>query len=259
MTDTPRPDHLDRLLSGDGSGNDALGAFLATAQRSLTAPPDDATAQRHLTAIVEAAQEHAHQAPLVAPAAGRSWRSRIAQVFGYTATKIAVGVGVAAAATGGLAATDTLPDPVQRAVSTGAAYIGVDFPYPEDRLAELDTPVEQLPTLPYDDGSERADDTRGATVDTSDTIGSQVPTYDEPADETPVEDVPPAEDAPVEDAPPVEPPPDEDTTQDPPVGDDAHSEPPTGHDEPPAEPPVEDAPPSGDSGAGALTASSTDG
>ena len=189
-----RTDALDRLLTGEADDG-ALSAFLAQARSSLTTPVDEDTAQRHLAEIVEVAQEHAHTAP--APAAtpttrvGR-WRRRAAQVLGYTATKIALGVGVAAAATGGLAATDSLPDAVQGPVSTGASYIGVDFPHPNDDLEG--SAVEDLPTLPSDDGSERWDDTRGAEVDPP--ADQADVTDDVPADEAPVDEVPADDDAP---------------------------------------------------------------
>lgn len=222
MKDRQRPDHLDRVLAAEGSGDDAaLGELLSRVRDSLVTPPGESTASRHLAELTRLAAEHAHEEPVVGVAS--TWRRRVAHVFGYTATKVALGVGVAAAATSGLAATDSLPEPAQRVVSTGASYIGVDFPYPEDRLDDLETPVEELPSpdtgIPADEpADDRSESTRGAEVDTADGDAG-------------------VDDAPVEDAPPVEAPP-EDGSGVPPADEDDRPSPPV--DAPPAEPPVQD-------------------
>ncbi|MDX1621409.1 MAG: hypothetical protein R3320_10490 [Nitriliruptorales bacterium] len=223
-----RPDALDRLLAGEAEDG-ALGSFLAEARSSLTTPADEVTSARHLAATVAEARKHAHTVPAAAPVTRTArWRGRVAQVFGYTATKIALGVGVAVAATGGLAATDTLPDPAQRVVSTGASYIGVDFPYPVDSLD--DTPVEELPDpetgIPADQPADRSDSTRGAEVDAPEDDSAPV---DAPAEEG------------VDDAPPVDPPADDDIADDPPAGEDERPEPPVDPEDPPAG--SDDAPP----------------
>lgn len=236
-----RPDDLDRILAAEGSEHVALRELLTHLRSALPTEPAESTADRHLAELTQVAAEHAHEEPVTTAAA--AWRRRVAHVLGYTATKVALGVGVAAAATGGLAATESLPDPVQRAVSTGASYIGVDFPYPEDLLDELGTPVEELPSpdtgAPQDEpADDRSDSTRGAEVDA-------------PADDAPPVDEPAGENAPVEEAPPVDAPPDGEEDV-PPAHQDDRPSPPV--DAPPAEPPVQD----DTSGGDGMKASSTD-
>ena len=52
----------------------------------------------------------------------------LSTIFGTLAAKLAVVAVAAAAATGGLAATNNLPAPAQNAVSTAFSHLGVHFP-----------------------------------------------------------------------------------------------------------------------------------
>lgn len=104
----------------------ALARALARAGEELGEVPAD-VARTHIDAITVLATTHAHRAP--APAAG--WRMRVRRVAGLTVVKVALGAGVAAAATtGGLAATGNLPDSVQQVVSDGARRVGIQIPQP---------------------------------------------------------------------------------------------------------------------------------
>jgi hypothetical protein len=90
------------------------------------------TADAHLAAIVAAASERAHVVPATAAVRdGSSWATRIRRVAGLTAIKVGLAAGVAAAGTIGLAANDNLPEPVQRVVSDGASWFGVELPHPD--------------------------------------------------------------------------------------------------------------------------------
>jgi hypothetical protein len=139
MTTPPRPDAHDRepLAPVDAALADAL----AGAGRALAEAPTDAVASAHLAAIHEAAATHAHAGPTAAVAA-RPWPVRVRRVLGLTAVKVALGVGVAAAATGGLAAGGNLPDPVQGVVSDGARWFGIEVPPPTPRdRAPIEVPA----------------------------------------------------------------------------------------------------------------------
>lgn len=142
----------DRPDLGDTSEVDPLVAALTAVGDDLaSAPVPDEVAERHLAAIVSLAAEHAHTVPAVTAAATRPRRVR--RVLGLTAVKLGLAAGVAAATTGGLAATGSLPDPVQRVVSDGADRIGIHLPSPDDPVLrdeaddEADDRVD-LPTLP---------------------------------------------------------------------------------------------------------------
>ncbi len=121
---TPRP-VPDRDLASPVDRQ--LADALRDAGRSWGAVPEDVAA-RHLAAITALAAEHVHGA---ARPPAPTWRSRMRRVAGLTIVKVAVGAGVAAAATtGGLAAGGNLPDPVQGAVADGASWVGIDLPRP---------------------------------------------------------------------------------------------------------------------------------
>lgn len=94
----------------------------------LLAAPSDEVAATHLAAMVEVAD--AGPAPAAPASRSLSWGQRTRRVLGLTAVKVAIGAGVAVAGTGGLAAADQLPDPVQDAVSKVASWVGVDLPAP---------------------------------------------------------------------------------------------------------------------------------
>lgn len=137
----------------------ALAAALLRAGEELRHVPAGVAAS-HLDAIAALAATHSHAGPTAG--ARPTWRSRWRRLVGLTAFKVALGAGVAAAATtGGLAATGNLPDPVQRAVSDGARWVGVDLPAPmpsstvpadEDASADVTTSRPEAPaTAPVDD------------------------------------------------------------------------------------------------------------
>lgn len=210
--------------SGDTSSDPievALAAALDRAGRDLAAGDvPGAAADAHLAAIIATASEHVHVVPAAAEAAGTSWASRLRRVAGLTAVKVGLAAGVAAAGTMGLAANDSLPEPVQRVVSDGASWFGVELPHPN-------APV--LPDEADDEAHERTD----------------LPTPPAPADVAP-DPVPPA------DPPRQEWNPDRIPTwvpTPPPFGPDNQSGPPAdrdgkatdGTDRPPVDPPADDA------------------
>lgn len=139
----------------------ALAAALRRAGEELRQVPAGVT-ESHVEAITALAATHAHARLASGP--GTTWGSRLRRLVGLTAFKVALGAGVAAAAaTGGLAATGNLPDPVQQAVSDGARWVGIDLPAPtapSTVQADEDAPGEDVTTsrpeapatAPADDG-----------------------------------------------------------------------------------------------------------
>lgn len=160
-------------------------------------------AHAHLDAITALAATHTHQASVPAVPAG--WRTRLRRVVGLTAVKVALGAGVAAAATtGGLAATGNLPGPVQQVVSDGARRVGIQLPQPSDPPAAEDQPDEPqgteevVPTPPAPPPPPPTDD---ASQDTGE--APDPPVTDSPPEDRPVDDPPPGE---VPGSPPAGPP-----------------------------------------------------
>lgn len=141
----------------------------------------------HLDAITALAAAHAHRAPVVAG----GWRVRLRRVAGLTAAKVALGAGVAAAATGGLAATGNLPDSVQQVVSDGAGRVGIQLPQPSEPATAEDQDVhdpqhqDQLDPAPPLAPSPPAEGPAQDTVDAPDQ-----PVSDAPEDVPPPDDVP---------------------------------------------------------------------
>jgi hypothetical protein len=144
---------LDRLLAGKVPGGaddaEALAAFFHEVKSRYVTQPSSATRQDHLSKIVAAARLNADSmrpspepSPNGTPAEdpGRRprrprWRRRLVfgSIFGGSITaKIAlIGVVAATAATGGLAATGSLPSPLQSAVAGAAGAVGVRIPNPQ--------------------------------------------------------------------------------------------------------------------------------
>jgi hypothetical protein len=141
---------LDRLLAGKAGGGaddaEALAAFFREVRSRYVTQPSSATREDHLSKIVAAAQLNAEQlqaspepsptgVPTEDPGRRPRWRRRLVlgSIFGGSITaKIAlIGVVAATAATGGLAATGSLPSPLQSAVAGAAGNVGVRIPNPE--------------------------------------------------------------------------------------------------------------------------------
>lgn len=151
MATTPTPP-FDRDLTDPVDA--ALAGALSRAGEDLCEVPAD-VARGHVDAITAQAVAHAHTAPAPRRGPGASWiawRQRARRLAGMTAVKVALGAGVAAGTTGGLAATGNLPAPVQQFVSDGAGWIGIDLPAPttdevEDAV-DREGPDEQSDTDP---------------------------------------------------------------------------------------------------------------
>lgn len=146
---TPRPDHDRDLVS---PADRQLADALRDAGRSWGEVPEDVAA-RHLAAITALAAEHAHGA---ARPRASTWRSRMRRVAGLTIVKVAVGAGVAAATTGGLAAGGNLPDRVQDAVAEGARWVGIELPRPSSTTAPDTPPQAPDPTPQGPDATSEA-------------------------------------------------------------------------------------------------------
>lgn len=138
---TERDDRLARLLAEDAEhASDAdrrLAAALHAMREEVREQPDPELADRHLHAMLVAAQAAAHLHPTPATddtvATGhRRFAARVRRVLGITGVKIALAATAAAATTGGLAATDSLPRPVQAVVADLAGHVGIDLPAPDD-------------------------------------------------------------------------------------------------------------------------------
>jgi hypothetical protein len=209
------PDPLGHLLDEDGA---PLRDVADDLRAMFVEDPDPAVATVHLARIVETAAEHAHQAP-VPPTLGQQWRRRAAHVFGLTTVKLALGAGIAVAATSGLAATGNLPDPVQRVVSDSVARIGVHWPAPP--AAEIDPPAGTTPPDADDAGPVAPPATPPPPDDAASPPVSPTPALDEASPTTSIpEPLPtpsfvPSPEAPTP-TPPVAPGPPEEPSSDPP-------------------------------------------
>jgi hypothetical protein len=137
---------LDRLLAGKVRGGaddaEALAAFFHEVKSRYTTQPPSATREDHLSKILAAARLNAgpmqpspEPSPTEDPGRRPRWRRRLVfgSIFGGSITaKIAlIGVVAATAATGGLAATGSLPSPLQSAVAGAAGAVGVKIPNPQ--------------------------------------------------------------------------------------------------------------------------------
>ncbi len=101
----------------------ALGRFL----RDLSIHADDTVDPATRAATLEAMLEVAAQAPSTSHPA--PWARRARRVLGLTGVKLALAAGVAAATTtGGLAATGSLPAPIQSFAHDVGRHIGIGFP-----------------------------------------------------------------------------------------------------------------------------------
>lgn len=100
-----------------------LRSFLDELATTATEPVDPVVRAETLEAMLaEAAARHA-------PTPAATWRRRARQVLAMTGVKVVLAGGVAAAATtGGLAATGTLPAPVQQFAHEVGQQIGIGFP-----------------------------------------------------------------------------------------------------------------------------------
>jgi hypothetical protein len=170
----------------------ALASAMRDAGWSWGVVPGD-VAEQHLAAITALATEHAHVA---ARPPSPTWRSRMRRVAGLTIVKVAVGAGVAAAATtGGLAAGGHLPAPVQDAVADGVGWIGIDLPRPDvrpapDSAADPDEVVEDAPRSTTTDEVPAGDTPDDGEV--AEVVPDDAPPVTTPSPMGPPDDVPPA-------------------------------------------------------------------
>jgi hypothetical protein len=140
---------LDRLLAGKAPAGpedvEDLKSYFRDLKTRYVADPPPAIREAHLTQIMNAARLHTqHMAPAPGPSrdTGRGrrpqWRRKIvfSSLFGSLIGKLVLaGVVAATAATGGLAATGTLPAPVQNAVAGAAGGVGINIPNPQASAA----------------------------------------------------------------------------------------------------------------------------
>jgi hypothetical protein len=139
-----RDEEIDRLLAGQvpaGQELDDLAAFSRTVRESLPRTPSPAVENAHLAVIAEAARLASDPALVPGGQTERPDRERVGRprrrtmssvIFGTLAAKIATVTVAAAAATGGLAATGSLPAPAQDAVASAVSHVGVHFPTSQD-------------------------------------------------------------------------------------------------------------------------------
>ncbi len=160
---------IDQLAAGDRGSEprDAVAAFVGRlGSESVSGDPVGEALPGLLAAearsVVESVEVRTRSGRTRQPLA-RKWRRR-AMISTFVSTllgKLAVATVAVAATTGGLAATDSLPDPAQQWVSDVVENIGIDIPSPLDvELPEQADGVE-TPELP-----EEASDTADAVVDT---------------------------------------------------------------------------------------------
>jgi len=147
--------HFDRLLAGEAAGADrelgALAGVITQLQGMASAVPDGGDAWIARQAAVAAAS--VREAKVVSlPTSGNRQR------------KLRAGVAAAAAAvllTGGLAAADTLPDPIQHIVSRIVGVVGIHVPDPDgpgnDGTPDPSTPdavPDETPVEPIGPGTD---------------------------------------------------------------------------------------------------------
>jgi hypothetical protein len=162
---------IERLLAGDTAGGGELAplsSFIDDARTAAEAipPPSPALAAALATGIL----------PALAPAPQSLWRKSKMKIQGFlaglgVAGKLALGAGVAAAATTGAGAAGVLPGPVQHAVASAVGAV---------------TPFE-LPDGPHHDGDKVAEpgDTTTTTVEANGDDGDTTPITEHHGDVTP--------------------------------------------------------------------------
>ena len=133
MSPNARPlddDSASRLLQGTVHPDDAppgyaaVAAVLNSAGRLPLAPVDEDAAGASVAAMVEVIRA---AGPATAPQAGRK-RSFVARLLAGKAIAAMAVIGLTA--TGAAAATGSLPDAVQNAVSGAVSHVGVNIPHP---------------------------------------------------------------------------------------------------------------------------------
>lgn len=115
---------IDAILAGlaaEGGGD--LETFVRALRDAAQEEPSETTAARHLAMI---AAESRARVPARRPR--RTRRRVLTAVFSTLAAKVALGAVAAAAATGGLAATGSLPGPAQDAVASAFERVGIHMP-----------------------------------------------------------------------------------------------------------------------------------
>jgi hypothetical protein len=133
---------LERLLAGRAPADEdtlGLSRFAEDLRAAFVTAPATEVEEQHLAAMVDAARLHPDQTqpsavPVFAGLAAllTTWRRKVvlSGFFGTLTAKIVAGTVVATAATGGLAAGNLLPAPVQQAVAGAAGAVGIDLPMP---------------------------------------------------------------------------------------------------------------------------------
>jgi hypothetical protein len=125
-------EQLEALLSGKTpagtEGLEGLATFFKSVPDALAHTPGESLATAHLTRMIEAASVPATAGATSAHRHARRRKTVLSTIFGTLIAKLAVVAVAAAAATGGLAATNNLPGPAQDAVSSAVGHLGVHFP-----------------------------------------------------------------------------------------------------------------------------------
>ncbi len=149
---------LEAMVTGSADPDHPLGRMLMDLRESATGWPNPDRASEHVAAAVREARLNvqAPTSPTVTPTRRQSTRRRT--VFSFLTSsligKILAGT-VAFAATGGtLAATGTLPDPVQSVVADTVEVVGIHIPDPSD--ADDVIVVDEEPAVEEADHTEDA-------------------------------------------------------------------------------------------------------
>ncbi|HEX2177938.1 MAG TPA: hypothetical protein VHL54_00235 [Actinomycetota bacterium] len=150
---------FDKILSGRSGPASPEAAELARMKRELNAayvrPVPPATESRHLSAILQANQNRSRPGaagagagldPVLAPLRQLASGFRLigfVRLSGSTAVWVVALSMFLVTATGGLAAAGVLPDPIQSAVSSAAATVGITVPEPDPAVnqVEVDDPL----------------------------------------------------------------------------------------------------------------------
>ena len=148
---------IDRLAAGsDSEAGDAVVAFIG--QLSSDSVPSDPATENLPRLLAAEAKTVAESIPVrsrsdrVTKPLSRKWRRR-AMISAFLSTllgKLAIATVALAATTGGLAATDNLPDAAQQWVSDAVSNVGINVPAPNDGN------LPDAPELP-DEASDKAD------------------------------------------------------------------------------------------------------
>jgi len=151
---------IDALFAGRSNvGGGDLRELVQAAKVASQQPPAPEVQRRHLAAIVEEAQITSASQQGLAP---RSRRNKMRRIFRPAWVKALAIVGVALAASTGLASAGVMPDPAQDALSKVAEKLGVDIPASDNAGKKAEDPESTEDEAGDEDTGTAGEDVEGA-------------------------------------------------------------------------------------------------